>query len=136
MKILLLIFVIGLIVSPLMRCIVRNLTNIYFYGIKDTILYFKERKWEDFNYYGIQMFIGMFGKGKTLSMTHKAQQIYDAFGDRVRFISNYKLNNIPYIPLENFSQLVDLGEEEENDYVGTVVLIDEIEYILSFSFVE
>lgn len=131
MKILILIFLVAFTVSPLIRCIVHNLGNIYFYGIKDTILYFKERKWEDFDYFGIQMFVGMFGKGKTLSMSHKAQQIYDRFGDRVRFISNYKLNNIPYIPLENFSQLVDLGEEEENYYIGTVVLIDEIENVLS-----
>ena len=131
MKILILIFLVALAISPLMRCIVRNLTNIYFYGIKDTILYFKERKWEDFDYFGIQMFVGMFGRGKTLSMSHKAQQIYDRFGDKVRFISNYKLNNIPYIPLENFSQLVDLGEEKECKYVGTVVLIDEIENVLS-----
>lgn len=130
MKIVLIIVAITWCVSPLVRCILRSFGYIYFYGIKDTILYFKERKWEDFNYYGIQMFIGMFGHGKTLSMSHKAQQIYDRFGEKVRFISNYELKNIPYIPLENFSQLVDLGEKED-DYVGTVVLIDEVENLLS-----
>lgn len=130
MKIGLLVFLIAFAVSPLIRCIVRNLGRIYFYGIKDTIVYFKERKWEEFNYYGISMFIGMFGHGKTLSMTHKAQEIYARFGDKVRFISNYELKNIPYVPLINFDQLVDLGEKDD-DYVGTVVLIDEVENLLS-----
>lgn len=79
----------------------------------------------------IYLFIGMFGHGKTLSMTHRARIIYAKFGDNVRFISNYKLIGIPYIELINFNQLVDLGEEEDNKYVGTVVLIDEIENILN-----
>lgn len=77
------------------------------------------------------MFIGMFGHGKTLSMTHHAYNIYKRFGDKVRFISNYQLNGIPYIPLTNFNQLVGLGEIEDDPYIGTVVLIDEIENVLS-----
>ena len=106
MKFLILAFIIAFLVSPLIRCIVHNFALIYFYGVKDIILYFKEQKWKEFNYYGISMFIGMFGHGKTLSMTHKAQSIYEKFGDSVRFISNYKLENIPYIPLINCSKLI------------------------------
>ena len=63
-------------------------------------------------------------------MTHRARLIYDQFGDDVRFISNYELKDIPYIPLINFNQLVDLGEQED-DYKGTIVLIDEVENVLS-----
>lgn len=79
----------------------------------------------------IYLSIGMFGHGKTLSMTHHCYNIYKRFGDKVRFISNFQLNGIPYIPLTNFNQLVDLGEIEDDQYVGTVVLIDEIENVLS-----
>lgn len=122
---------IAIICSPFIRMILRSFHYIYFYGVKDIILYFKERKWEQFNCYGIDMWIGMFGHGKTLSMSHHAEQLYAQYGDSIRFISNYKLNNIPYIPLINFEQLVDLGEEEESPYQGTVVLIDEIENLLS-----
>ena len=64
-------------------------------------------------------------------MTHRARLIYKKYGDKVRFISNYKLNDIPYIPLINFNQLVDIGEEEDSKYEGTVVLIDEVENVLS-----
>lgn len=130
-NVLLIILLIAFCVSPFIRCLVSNFGRVYFYGIKDTILYFKEKKWQNFDYYGIQMYIGMFGHGKTLCMTHQAENIYNRFGDKVRFISNYKLNNIPYIELENFSQLVDLGEEKDSKYIGTVVLIDEIENLLS-----
>lgn len=129
--VILIVFIIAVLYFPLVRLILKNPHNIYFYGVKDTIEYFKFKKWEEYNYFGIDMFIGMFGHGKTLSMSHRATAIYNRYGDKVRFISNYKLNDIPYIELINFNQLVDLGEEEESNYIGTVVLIDEIENLLS-----
>lgn len=119
------------LISPLFRVIIRNLHFVGIYSVFDLIEYIRFKKWEDFNLYGIDMFIGMFGHGKTLSMTHRARLIYKKFGDRVRFVSNYQLNDIPYIPLINFNQLVDLGEEEDSNYIGTVVLIDEVENVLS-----
>lgn len=130
-KIIIFVFVVGFVMSPLFRCILFNLHRCGYYTLYDIFDYFRKKKWKEFNYYGIQMYIGMFGHGKTLSMTHDARLIYDRFGDKVRFISNYKLNDIPYIPLINFNQLVDLGEEEDSKYIGTVVLIDEIENVLS-----
>jgi len=119
------------VLSPLFRCIVANLHRVGIYSVKDAYNYFKNEDYKSFNYYGIDMFIGMFGHGKTLSMTHQARKIYERFGDNVRFISNYELKGIPYIPLINFNQLVDLGEEDDDVYAGTVVLIDEIENVLS-----
>ena len=130
MKILLIVFTI-LLLFPLTRCILKNLHLIGIYSVVDAYLYIKYQRWKEFDLFGIDLFIGMFGHGKTLSMTHRARIIYDKFGDSVRFISNYKLIGIPYIELINFNQLVDLGEEEDNKYVGTVVLIDEIENILN-----
>ena len=112
------------------RCLIFNIHNVIVYALWDAGLYVVNKKWKDFGYFGIDMFIGMFGHGKTLSMTHKARRLYKRYGDSIRFISNYKLIGIPYIPLINFNQLVELGEEE-NDLKGTVVLIDEIEDVLS-----
>lgn len=130
-KLLIFLIIFALVISPLARCIVKNLHRIGLYSLLDVINYIRLQKWKEFNCYGIDMFIGMFGHGKTLSMTHRARILYEAFGDNLRFISNYKLNDIPYIPLINFNQLVDLGEEEDSKYIGTVVLIDEIENVLS-----
>lgn len=131
MKIIILACIVLYVLFPLIRCIVHNLHLIGIYSIFDLISYIKHQKWKEFNLYGIDMFIGMFGHGKTLSMTHRARLIYKKYGNRVRFISNYKLNDIPYIPLINFNQLVDIGEEENTDYIGTIVLIDEVENVLS-----
>lgn len=116
---------------PLVRCIIKNLHLIGIYSIVDLYSYFRYQKWKEFNLYGIDLFIGMFGHGKTLSMTHRARMIYKKFGDDVRFISNYKLVGIPYVPLVNFNQIVELGEEENSKYKGNVVLIDEVENVLS-----
>lgn len=121
---------IGYALSPFFRCFVKNVHNSIYYGVKDVYEWFLYRKWELFNLYGIDMFVNMFGAGKTLSMTHRARMIYKQFGNRVRFISNYHLTDVPYIPLTNFHQLLELGEDD-NEFVGTVVLIDEISTVLS-----
>lgn len=118
-------------ISPLFRVIVKNLHLIGVYSFVDLYTYIRYKKWLDFNWFGIDCFIGLFGHGKTLSMIHRANIIYNQYGDKIRFFSNVHLNNIPYIELVNFQQLVDLGEEDKSDYVGNVVLIDEVENVLN-----
>lgn len=130
MKVLCVAVVVLFLISPLFRVVVKNLHLIGIYSVVDLYTYIKFKKWQDFNCYGIDMFVGMFGHGKTLSMTHRARLLYRQFGDRIRFISNYQLNGIPYTPLVNFQQLVDLGEDD-SEFEGTVVLIDEIENVLN-----
>lgn len=131
MTIIIILCIILILISPLVRLIITNPHNICFYSVLDIYEYFKYKKWRDFNYYGIDMYVGMFGHGKTLSMTHTVRRLYERYGNRLRIFSNYDLIGIPYIPLVNFNQLVDIGEEEDCKYVGTVVLIDEIENVLS-----
>lgn len=105
------IIIIVLLCMGFTRCIIFNVHNVVYYSCLDVYLYFKERKWKNFTYYGIDMFIGMFGHGKTLSMTHKARKLYKKYGDSIRFVSNYELKDIPYIPLKNFNQIVELGKQ-------------------------
>lgn len=124
----------GLAVLPffkVVRCILFNIHYVSFYSVKDIFLYFKERKWKFFTEYGIDMYVGMFGHGKTLSMVHKARNLYKLYGDSIDFISNIELKGIRYTPLVNFNQLVDLGKELEEGKQGTVVIIDEISSVLS-----
>lgn len=120
-----------LVCFKLTRCIIKNVFNEIYYIVKDTYFYFKDKKWRNFKNYGIDMFIGMFGHGKTLSLADKAMRLYKRYGDSIQFISNIKLNGIPYTPLVNFMQLVDLGTDEQSSYQGTVVVIDEISSVLS-----
>ena len=124
-------FCVVLIISPLARCILKNFHMVGIYSIIDIINYVKYKKWSEWDLFGIDLYCGEFGTGKTLSMTHRARNIYNQFGDRVRFISNYDLKDIPYIPLINFNQLIDIGDEDDNKYEGTVVLIDEVQTLLS-----
>lgn len=128
------IFIILLLILPffkVVRCAIGNIHYVTFYSVKDLYRYFKERKWKYFTEYGIDMYVGMFGHGKTLSMVHKARSLYALYGNSIDFISNIELKGIPYTPLVNFNQLVDLGEELPKGKQGTVVLIDEISSVLS-----
>ena len=113
------------------RCFVFNFHNVYYYGMRDLYDYFRLKKWETFAEYGIDMYVGMFGHGKTLSMVHRARSLYQQYGDSITFISNFHLTGIPYIPLINFNQLVELGTEEHSEKMGYVVMIDEISSVLS-----
>ena len=118
----------------IVRCFIFNIHRVVYYTVFDLVEYIRFKKWKDFNFYGIDMFIGMFGHGKTLTMTHRARLLYERYGDTIQFISNYDLKGIPYTPLHNFKQIVEVGKKAisgESEYVGTVVLIDEIEALLS-----
>ena len=129
--ILIFIVIILLFIFPLTRCFIFNFHYVLFYSLKDIIHYIKFKEWLKFNLYGIDMFCGMFGHGKTLSMVHRASELYKHYGDKLNFVSNITLKDIPYTPLVNFNQLVDLGELPFDDSIGTVVIIDEIENVLN-----
>lgn len=120
-----------LVVFPLIRCILFNLHNIAVYTVKDIFDYIKNKKWQDFNEFGIDMFIGYFGQGKTCSAVNKIYKIYKKFGDSVVIYSNIKLVGIPYVPLVNFQQLVELQGDNIDGRKGSVVLIDEVSNLLS-----
>lgn len=130
MTLIIILCVAALLMVPFVRFFLSHLHLSIPYSFIDIRDYIKNKKWLNFDYFGIDMYIGMFGHGKTLSMTNRVNQIYQRFGTSVRYISNYKLNDIPYIELKNFNQLVDLGEND-SDFVGTVVLIDEVENVLN-----
>ena len=119
------------LISPLFKVICKNIHLIIIYFFTDLIDNFKHKRWKERSFpYGIHLYCGMFGTGKTLTMTHRARMIYHAYGGKVRILSNYHLTDIPYIPLINFNQICEL-EEDQGEYVGTLVLIDEIEHVLS-----
>lgn len=116
MDLIIILLIVVFVVSPLIRCFILNLPRSPFYMLADIISYVVHKKWKKFNEYGIHMYIGMFGHGKTLSMTHRARKLYKRFGNSVLFVSNYSLFDIPYVPLKNFNQLMELGEEKPEHY--------------------
>lgn len=113
------------------QCVIFNAHNIIIYSVRDLWDYFRYKKWRNFSCYGIDMYIGMFGKGKTLSMVHTARRLYKKYGDKIVFLANFELKDIPCIPLVNFNQLLDIAENPREDVEGYVIMVDEIQSLLS-----
>lgn len=127
------------IASPLFRVFITHIPATIVHALNDIFDYFRFQKWKNWQekYSGIFCFVGMFGRGKTLSMTKYAVDIYNKYkkyGKTVRIVSNYEIKSVPYIPLVNFEQIVELGNlavEGKDECVGTIVCIDEIEMLFS-----
>ena len=102
------------VIFPIVPVFIFNFPLVIWYILKDTFMYFKNQKWKEFKKYGIKVFTGMFGKGKNLSSSHEAHKLYKKYGDDLLFISNYKLNDIPYQKLVSFEQLIDVQEVWQN----------------------
>lgn len=163
MMLVILFLILGLwicITFPIIPVFIFNLPFVIWYALKDIYNYIKHKKWKEFKKYGIKVYVGMFGHGKTLSGSHYAHKYYKKWGDDLLFLSNYELKNMPYQKLVSFEQLVEiqetwqtienykkrisLGEEltevetkdldrlqNEFNYKGVVVCISEIELLLN-----
>lgn len=89
-------------------------------------------------------FCGLFGKGKTLSMIHKAVALYDRYNDKivwdaekgfirqyVQLLSNVSISDRPFVEFRSLSQIVDIAEKQKhyddkhNIRTVTIALIDE-----------
>ena len=100
----------------------RNAPAFWFNFFKDLFNYFRYRKWEDFNYWGLHLFVGRFGGGKSISAVRKVYEICRRHKN-VTVLSNLTLQNFPkdtkIIKLVNSNQILDLPDK-------SIVLIDEI----------
>ncbi len=119
--------IIGLIVFvsfcfPVIPFIFSHLFSIIYYSVKDIISFFKNKKWRIYENYGIYIYGGLYGGGKSLSITKYCEEIYKKYNN-VKFISNIDLHNVPYEKFEYFEQLMD-----SPDYDGQCIIyvIDEI----------
>lgn len=102
------------IVFPIVPVFIINLPLVIWYIFKDIFMYIKRKGWKEFKKYGIRVFVGMFGYGKTLTGSIIAHYLYKKHGDSLLFISNYKLKRMPYVPLVSFEQLVEVQELRQN----------------------
>ena len=134
-----------LLVPHVMIAIISNLPKAVIYSVKDTYLYFRYKKYRLQKTGQIIGFIGLFGKGKTLSAVHYVCSIYRAKNglrvycprrkkwvtQRVHVVSNVHLVGIPYEHLASLEQVVlstdtIRDEDDANDTLTvTLVLIDE-----------
>jgi len=130
-----------LFVSVTFRLAVIHPFATLYYGIADTIQYFKHHKYDEYNAGLLNCYQAHFGRGKTLSVTHYVCSIFKRYNNRkvwdrgkkkfvtqkIHIISNVHLNRVPYEPLESLSQIVCCAWKNkkidfEND-TRTVVLV-------------
>lgn len=107
------------------RLVVKWILNfIVFVGyfVYDVFLYFKNRGYNDFNYYGLHLYTGAFGASKTSAMVRQAY-IYAKRYKQLTIVSNVELHNFPehtnIIPLKSPADILNAPRD-------TLVLIDEI----------
>lgn len=129
-----------LIFFPVIRCAVFHPVSLTVYGLKDLFHYFRHR---EYNFCGsgeLVGYVGLFGKGKTLSAVHRVVSTYKAFDgkkvwcprrkkivtQKVKVISNVTLK-IPYEELKSLKQIVEAARAQQviddaNDTL-TVILV-------------
>ena len=110
------------LISKIGRCIITNIHREIKYLGLDTYEYFKEKKWNQWNGFGLNIYVGMFGRGKTLSATKYV--LAQAKRYKLNIISNIKINGYPYTPLTNWQQIVDAPG-------NTIILIDEMSTVFN-----
>lgn len=144
LELLLFIIVFACIMSVCVRVIVTHPISAVRYGLIDLYKYFRYRCWNICATGTISCYVGLFGKGKTLSAVHKVVSLYKRYNDKMIFdfnrkkwvtqkihiISNVSLT-IPYEDFVSLSQIVAVADrmrtlDEQNDTrTCTIVLGDE-----------
>lgn len=115
------------------------------YSFKDTYKYFKYKKYNILSTGKIVCYVGLFGKGKTISAVHQVCKLYRKYNNKpvfcfkrlkfvtqkVEIISNVQLLNVPYIQFVGLNQIYQASEKnkdkdiENNTITITLVLGDE-----------
>ncbi len=142
--IILVILGIAFLISPTVRCAVFHLFATTRNGIIDLYHFFKHKKWRECGTGELIGYIGLFGKGKTLSVVHRVVSDYERYNNKtvwcprrkkfvtqkVKVISNVNLQ-IPYEDFKSLEQIVLCAEnneayDDEHDTLTiTLVLGDE-----------
>lgn len=129
---------------PVLRTAVFHPFKSGYYAVKDLYHYIRGHKWKECRTGELVAYVGLFGRGKTLSAVHKVVSMYKKYNgkriydyklkkwitQRVVVISNVALS-IPYQDFVSMQQIVDAAERRA-DYDGehdtrtiTLVLGDE-----------
>lgn len=84
--------------------------------------YYKEKWYKNFEYWGLHVYTGRFGAGKTSSMVYDAYKLAKAF-PQLTILTNLKLQNFPvHTQILHLKTAQDILKAPKN----TLVLIDEI----------
>lgn len=100
----------------------KHLPALIYWLVRDVYRYFKNHEGKHFNQWGLHIYLGKFGAGKTCSMVRDAYAICRKYPD-VTVVTNLELMNFPedtkILPLRSIQDILNAPDD-------TVVLIDEI----------
>jgi hypothetical protein len=140
----LLVAVVLLLLFPSVRCAVFNPHRVLVNGCRDVFIYFAHKEYNVCRTGELLAYVGLFGKGKTLSVVHRVVGEYKRRNDKkvwcperkafvtqkIKVLSNVHLR-IPYEKLESLEQIVLCAERnreadtEAGTLTATLVLGDE-----------
>lgn len=147
--ILLIIFLILFIASPVVRCAVFHPFATLHYLLVDPVLYFKHKKRNNAPYGDVRSYVAQssvsFGCGKTLSAVRVANNLYNSYNNKkvwcserkkfvtqkIHIISNVTFRTVPFEKLISLKQFVQsVNEAYENDKKNdtmtvTYLIVDE-----------
>ena len=142
--IILIIAALVLVYFPTLRCALLHPVQLTRYGVSDLIRYIRFQRWNECQTGELVAYVGLFGKGKTLSAVHKVVSMYERYNgmmvydrerqtwveQRVKVLSNVALD-IPYDDFVSLQQVVHCAEKngeydrEHETLTVTLVLGDE-----------
>ena len=64
---------------PTIRCAFFHPVKLVRYGVTDLYAYIKYRRWNECKTGELVAYVGLFGKGKTLSAVHKVVSMYEQY---------------------------------------------------------
>lgn len=115
----------GLILGYLLRwpisIVVTAVKSLRFVPV-DIFDYFRRCKWRDWSGFGLRIYVGMFGTGKSLSAVRYVRSQANKY--HLNVISNIVLKDLDYTPLVNYRQIIDAP-------ANTIVLIDEVSTVFN-----
>lgn len=136
------IFIMMFIISSKFRCIIFHPFLTIKYICIDIYKYIKYKRYREYRKYGtLSIFTGLFGKGKTLMLTKTVRNIYKKYNNKlvydfndnqwkpqyIHIVSNVQINDIPYIPLNSLTELMEYAQDKFNDGVSTwLFVVDEM----------
>lgn len=141
---LLFVIIVACFMSVTIRVVLSHPVSVVYYGCIDLYKYIKYKQWNNCKTGKLLCYVGLFGKGKTLSAVHYIVTMYNRYNDRLVFdfnrmkwvtqkvhvISNVDLS-IPFERFESLYQMVFVADhmrqmDQHNDTLTvTLVLGDE-----------
>lgn len=110
-----------------LNIILSQFLSFFFILIVDLVRYYKNKGYKEFKGFGLHIYVGKFGSGKTSSLVHDAYERALRY-PQLTILTNMELKNFPkhtkILPLTNYQMIIDAPK-------NTLIIIDEISTVFN-----